>query len=69
MFWRFDEECNRDSDSGTFHSPYMPMQLTKVRCQKYEKVKKMQTIRRQLLKRLKRTLRPKRPRGCCQQKS
>ena len=42
-----------------FHSPYMPMQLTNVRCQKQESVKKVQTIRRQQLKRLKRTVRPR----------
>ena len=37
----------------------MPMQLMNERCQKQENVKKVQTIRRQQLKRLKRTLRPR----------
>ena len=40
-----------------FHSPYMPMQLMNVMCQKQEHVKKVQTIRRQQLKSLNRTLR------------
>ena len=44
-------------DSSMFHSPYMAMQLMNVMCQKQEHVKKVQTIRRQQLKRLKRTLR------------